>query len=122
MAADAALPTRHANDDLVVDHQRHTRHRLADRDVGVLGPPDDVSGLRVEREHLAIEGGEEYPPVGVGQAAGLRAAAGTPHRRFQVGDLGPELPLDDPFTCEVERVDVVRLRCDDVHRVAEHER
>jgi hypothetical protein len=116
--ADAALPTGHPDNDLVADHQRHTAHRLAGPDGGVLGPPDDVARLRIERKHLAVEGGEQDTTVGIGQAAGLRPAAGAPHRRFQIRDLGPELPLDNPLTDEVERVDVVRVGHDPLRWVA----
>ena len=122
MTADAALAAGHAHDDLVADHQRHAGDRLAGLDGRVVGLPELLSGLRVEPEHLTVEGGEEDPAVVIAQAAGLRAAAGAPAGQLRVGDLGPELPLDEALPGEVERVDVVRLRGDDVHRVADDER
>ena len=84
VTADAALAAGHADDDLVAYHQRHAGNRFPSRDARVLGLPDLFSGLRIEREHLSVEGGEEDPAVVVGQAAGLRARS----RRSSVSSPG----------------------------------
>ena len=86
VTADAALAAGQADDDLVADHQRRPGDVFPNPDVRVLDLPDLHSGLRVEREHLSVEGDKVDPTVGVVHAAGLRAAT----VELTVGAVGGE--------------------------------
>ena len=122
MTANPFLPAHHTDNNLIVHHERHSAHGLANRDVGVLGPPNDLPGLCIQRKYLAVQCAVKDLAIRVRQAARLRAAACSFDRRFELGHLRPELPLDDALPGEIERVDVVGLGRDGVHGVADHQR
>src|SRR5690606_36892023 len=110
-----------AGNEEIVDDDHVADHGLADREVTADGAPEGLTGLGVEAEHLAVEGGEEDLALGVVEATGLGAAAALTGRFLDV-HVRAELPEDDAVAVEVECVDVVRLRRGDVHGVADDER
>src|SRR2546427_7961113 len=119
--ADAELTAAHANDDLVLHHVRRAGHRRADLRVGVLGLPRLFAGLGVEGDQGAVELVQEDLAVCVRQAT---VDVVTARDRLNARVLLREvLPLDLAHirTLQVERIDVVRKRGVNVHRVADHE-
>ena len=118
--ADPALTAFDANYDVVARHERRHRRGLRQAEVGDLGRPDDGARVRVEREQLAVEGVEDDLAVGVHEPAAVRAAARL--GLSQARHLRGERPLDVALLVEVERVQRVRLRGQDVHGRADDER
>ena len=118
----ALFSAHHADDDFVVDDERHCAGRFTYSDVGVFSAPNDFPVLGVEREDLSVQRAVENLAVGVGQSARFRTAACRLDCRIDLQDFGPEFPFDGAVASEIEGVDVIRLRRDDVHRIADHER
>jgi hypothetical protein len=120
--SNALLSTHHSDNDFVVDDERHGAGRFADSDIGVLGAPNNFPVFGVERDELSIERAVENLAVRESQPASFRAAARSLDRRIHLRKLGPEFPFDGAVAREIERINVIRLRRDDVHRAADHER
>ena len=119
VAADAVLTARHADDHVVVDHQRRVRDAVAVGRVGDLDVPDDFARRRVEGDKTGVEGSHVHVRAVDGDAAIVRAAA---------VDRGAELVLVAPQLLAgvqvvrdrgVERRRDVRLVADDHRRVLE---
>ncbi len=122
VSAHAAFSTHHADDHLVAHHQRHRADCFARGEIGGLGAPDDFPILGVQRKDLAIQSAVEDLAVRVRQSARLRPATRGLDRGFHLRHLRPELPLDHAIAREIERVNVVGFRRDDVHRAADNQR
>ena len=120
VAANAVLSSRDAHEDLVLDHQRSTRHRLPQLRIAVLGHPQDLAGLGVKRVDLRVQGIRDDFPVRISDAAVHHVAAGDGRR--QLVYLRSELPGDAPELIEVDGIDVVGIRALQVHHVADHQR
>ena len=73
--------------------ERRGADGFADREIGVLGAPDDFAVVGIEREDLAVERAVEDLAVGVGEPAGLRAAAGGLDRRIESEETRAGIPI-----------------------------
>ncbi len=102
--------------------ERRGTDGFGEREISIVGAPDDFAVVGIKREDLTVERAVEDLAVSVGEAAGLRSAAGGFDRRVHLRHLGPEFPFDDAVAREIERIDVVGLRRGDVHRIADNER
>src|SRR4029434_7898782 len=54
----AAIPARHADDDLVLEDERRVRDRVLVPGAGGLDVPEDPAGLGVDREQVRVDGPE----------------------------------------------------------------
>jgi hypothetical protein len=87
MASDAVLATRHADDDVVVDHQRRVRDAVAVRRIGHLDIPYDFARRAIQGDQTGVEGSHVHVRAVHTDAAIVRAAA---------VDRGAELVLVAP--------------------------
>jgi len=120
-AANAHLAARIADDDFAVRDQRRHRQRLALLDVAELRAPHLLAGPGVDRDRLPVERIEDDLAVRIDRAAIDRAAAGDALRRRR------RFRLEHPFLrCagpgQVERVEIVGKRRDQVHCPVDDER
>ena len=102
------------------DQRRH-RHGLALVDVAELRVPLRLAGRCVDRDGVAVERVEEDRAVGVRRAAVHEVAARDALRRRRAASGRTPLRRRAGLA-QVERVEDVRKRRDDVHRVADDER
>lgn len=120
-AAHAKFTAAVADEDFVVDDQRGHRHRLAFVDVAEFGLPNFLPRVRVNGNCPIVERVVENPAVGIGRAAIDQIATGDTlggSRRTWV-----VLPFQ---WCagfgQIERVQVIRKRRDEIERVVHDER
>jgi hypothetical protein len=119
--ADAEFPAAVAHQDLALHHQRSHGDALALVDVSQLRVPDFLPGLGVHGDRVPVERVEVDPALPVRGAPVHHVAAGDALRC--ASGRGRELPLERrPIAREVERVERVGERGDDVHGPADHER
>ena len=76
-AADAVFAARHADDDLVFDHERRERHRVAGSGIGDRFLPRRLACVRVERDQARIDRRHEQF-VAENREAAVHAAAARP--------------------------------------------
>jgi hypothetical protein len=117
-AAHAEFAAAVADEHFVFHDERRHRHALAAIDVSQLRAPDFLAALGVDRESLVVERVEVHLAVRVSDTAVDDVAARDALRR------GERLRLELPFhrrawLRQVERVDDVRIRRHEVHRVAD---
>src|SRR6185437_9793937 len=86
----------------------------------VLGLPDQLAGLRVERVGVVIQRIEENLAVRIRDAAVYSVAAGDTTRGARRVRL--EFPFDRAILRQVQRVNDVGPAGDDVHRVTDDDR
>ena len=122
MSADAELAAAHADDDLVLVDMRCRGHGGADLRVSVLGLPDLLAALGVQRDQMAVELAQEDFAVSEGEPTVDVVAAGDGlDTRVLLGKICP-LDLADVRPLQLQGVDVVWERRVHVHRVPDHER
>jgi hypothetical protein len=113
----ATVPHQH----LAVHDERRHRHGLAPIDVTEPRAPQLLARRSVHGEGLRIEGVEEHTSVRVGGAPIDDIAAGNTLRGG--ARLRIELPAQwGAGLIQRERVQGVRVRCDDIHRLVRHDR
>ena len=118
--ANAELAAGDADEHLVLEDERRVGAGLALGRIAVLHRPDDLAGLRVERDQRRVGLMQEDLAVGVGEAAVDRVAA---HHRNDVRILlGLVFPEDLAVVVEVEREDGVGERRMNIHHVADDQR
>ena len=76
-AADAVFTPGHPQDDQILHHQRRHRKAVAFGVVGGGNIPDNVSGFRIEGDHVGVERGQENLVTHDGQPAIHATAAGS---------------------------------------------
>ncbi len=114
--ADAVLAARHADDHLVLHHQRRHGQRIAERVVRHLRVPDRLAALRVDGHEVRVERAHEQR-VAEDRDAAIDLAAADAKRRRQHVVIDPEHAAG----LRIERHDVVgRLR--QVHDAVDDER
>jgi hypothetical protein len=120
-AAHAEFPAAVADEHLALHDEGRHGDRFAQPDLAVLLAPELLAGGGVEGDGLVVERIEEEPAICEGGAAIHHVAA-----RHALGAgiaLRVELPLHVRARLrEVERIDPIRERGHDVHRVADHDR
>ncbi len=120
VAADAILSARDPDDHFVMHHQRSDGHGLAQLRIAVLGAPQHLAGLGVERVDMRVQRGDQNFPVGIGDAFVHQIAAG--HRGRELVLLRSEFPDDLANVVQVDGVDEVGIGALEVHHVADHQR
>src|SRR5882724_7395239 len=131
-AADAEFTTRDAGDDQVLDHNRGDRNRgalLVANGLGagvgvirVLRLPELLTGLRVQRDQLTLQGVDEDLPARVIGGAAVHQVATRDWNRIRrlVGGVLPDLRRAG--LRKIERVDDVGERRVHVHHVPNDQR
>ncbi len=104
-AADAELAAGGAHDREVADDQRRHRQSFAERRIGDLALPGDLTGRFVDREHASVERDRDHLVFPQRDAAIVHAAACNIAGPSAVYG-GIHLPLDHALLagCEIDRV------------------
>ena len=120
-AVDSELAARWPNDHAIARDKRRHRCRLTLIHVGDLRLPKLLATLGVDRDGVSVQQVVDDLAVSVDRAAVDRVATGNTDGCGV--DVGPVLPFERiAFAREIEGVENIWERCDDVHRVAEDER
>ena len=119
--SNAELTAGDAHDELVLDHEAGHRHRLAPQRIGVLGFPQLLAALGVQRNHLSVERRHQDLALRVIHAAMDQIT--TCDRNGTVVLNRRISPFDGPALLgEVNGVHVVGVRAVHVHRRVHHQR
>src|SRR2546423_1887874 len=120
-AADSELSAAVADQHLALYHERRHRDRLSELNFSKLRAPQLLPARRLDRYRMIVERVEEQAPLGIDCAA-IDNIAARNALRTGVG-LGIELPLNIRAGLrEIEREDVIGVRRNHVHGVADHDR